>query len=256
LEYFDHAGDSIVTVTAEPGTDIFVNLWKPFLGDFKKHLDEKGWLGITNIAMDERDPESMDAAVRLLEECAPSMGFAIADNHQSYKKYNMMRDVCVSQAQTTDHEDIIQRRANGFNTTFYVCCGPLFPNTFTYSAPYEAELLGWYGIALDYDGMLRWAYNSWPADPESDSRYGEEWPSGDTYLVYPYARPSVRFERLIDGIENAEKIRILRNEGVDMTQLDSIIADIRNANVNDNTLPWRETTRRARQALDAASRSK
>ncbi|MDE6085054.1 MAG: hypothetical protein K2G40_01455, partial [Muribaculaceae bacterium] len=160
LEYYDQASDSVVTVTAEPGTEIFVNMWKPFLADFKKHLDEKGWLPITNIAMDERDPESMDAAARLLEECAPEMGFAIADNHQSYKKYTMMRDVCVSQAQTTDHEDIVDRRSHGFNTTFYVCCGPLFPNTFTYSDPYEAELLGWYGIALDYDGMLRWAYNS------------------------------------------------------------------------------------------------
>ncbi len=255
LEYFDQKADSVVTVTAEPGSEIFVEMWKPFLADFKSHLDQKGWLGITNIAMDEREPEAMDAAVKLLEECAPEMGFAIADNHQSYKKYNMMRDVCVSQGggQTVDHEDIVARRENGFNTTFYVCCGPMFPNTFTFSEPFEAELLGWYCAAMDYDGMLRWSYNSWPADPQTDSRYGE-WSSGDTFLVYPYGRPSVRFERLIDGIENAEKIRILRGEGVDLSEVDALLETIRTTDVNDPNLPWRETYTQARQALDDASR--
>ncbi|MDE6086256.1 MAG: DUF4091 domain-containing protein, partial [Muribaculaceae bacterium] len=110
-----------------------------------------------------------------------------------------------------------------------------------------------YGLANDYDGMLRWAYNSWPADPQSDSRYGE-WSSGDTYLVYPYARPSVRFERLIDGIENAEKIRILRSEGVEMPDVDLMLESIRQNNVNDPSLSWRETMAKGRQALDAASR--
>lgn len=253
LEYFDQKGDSIVTVKAEPGTEVFVEMWKPFLADFKSHLDQKGWLPITNIAMDERSPVAMDAAAKLLEECAPEMGFAIADNHQSYKKYTMMRDVCVSQGQAADHDDIVDRRNNGFNTTFYVCCGPLYPNTFTYSEPFEAELLGWYGIALDYDGMLRWAYNSWPEDPQTDSRYGT-WSSGDTYLVYPYARPSVRFERMIDGIENAEKIRILRNEGVDMTPVEEVLETIRTTNVNDPSQPWREITSNARKALDEVSR--
>lgn len=36
------------------------------------------------------------------------------------------------------------------------------------------------------------------------------WPSGDCFLVYPGDRSSVRFERLRDGIESFEKIRLLR----------------------------------------------
>lgn len=36
------------------------------------------------------------------------------------------------------------------------------------------------------------------------------WPAGDTYIVYPDARGSIRFERLVEGIQDAEKIRILR----------------------------------------------
>ncbi|MDE6542988.1 MAG: DUF4091 domain-containing protein [Muribaculaceae bacterium] len=253
LEYFDEAKGEKVTVVAEPGTEIFGEIWEPFLLDFKKHLGEKGWLEITNIAMDERSPEAMDAAVKVLEKCAPEMGFALADNHKSYKKYTMMRDVCVAQRQPAEHSDIESRRDQGYKTTFYVCCGPLYPNTFTYSEPFEAELLGWYGLAWDYDGMLRWAYNSWPADPQSDSRYGN-WSSGDTYLVYPYNRSSMRFERLIDGIETAEKVRALRAAGVDVSGVDAVLEEIRNSDVNDPQQPWQAITKKARKALDEASR--
>lgn len=254
LEYFDEAKGETVTVVAEPGKPVFEEIWTPFLSDFKQHLADKGWLRITNIAMDERSPEAMDAAVRVLEKCAPEMGFALADNHSSYKKYTMMRDVCVAQGQPAEHADILARRNQGYNTTFYVCCGPLYPNTFTYSQPFEAELLGLYGLAWDYDGMLRWAYNSWPADPQTDSRYGN-WSSGDTYLVYPYNRSSVRFERLIDGIEDAEKVRALRASGADVSGIEAVIEEIRTTDINNPSLPWREITAKARKAIDQASRA-
>lgn len=255
LEYYDEAKGATITVVANPGTEVFTTMWRPFLMDFKAHLAAKGWLSKTNIAMDERSPEAMDAAVELLAECAPEMGFAIADMHQSYKRYLNMRDVCVAQEQPADHADILSRRAEGFNTTFYICCNPAFPNTFTASEPFEAELLGWYGLACDYDGMLRWAYNSWPADPATDSRYGN-WTSGDTFLIYPYARSSVRFERLIDGIEVAEKVRTLRTMGIDTSEVEAALEAIRTLDINDPTQPWRDILTNAREALNRASRSK
>jgi hypothetical protein len=48
-------------------------------------------------------------------------------------------------------------------------------------------------------------------DPLLDSRF-RAWPAGDTYQVYPDNRSSIRFETLREGIEDAEKIRILREE--------------------------------------------
>jgi hypothetical protein len=44
-----------------------------------------------------------------------------------------------------------------------------------------------------------------------DSRF-KKWPAGDTSIVYPDNRSSIRFERLLEGIQDAEKIRILREE--------------------------------------------
>lgn len=254
LEYMDETKGEIVTVKAEPGTPIFPEIWAPFLKDFKKHLENKGWLSFTNIAMDERSPEAMKAAADVLMDNAPEMGFALADNHASYKKFTMMRDVCVAMRQSVvSQEDIDQRREKGFYTTFYICCTPSFPNTFSLSDPYEAEMMGWYNVAYDYDGMLRWAYNSWAEDPQYDSRYGG-WTSGDTYFVYPYNRSSIRFEKLIDGIEVAEKVRQLRREGVDTAPVEKVLEKIRSVNVTDYTQPWHEIIVEARMALDEVSR--
>lgn len=36
--------------------------------------------------------------------------------------------------------------------------------------------------------------------------------AGDTYMIYPEARTCIRFERLIEGIQAYEKIRILKEE--------------------------------------------
>jgi hypothetical protein len=140
------------------------------------------------------------------------------------------------------HDEILARRAKGDVSTFYVCCSTLFPNVFTNSQPYEAELLCLYALAHDYDGMLRWAYNSWPARPEYDSRF-RRWASGDTYIVYPDARSSVRFERTIDGVELYEKVNTLRKKyaanGEALAPIEAKLAEVRALNLNDASYDWR-----------------
>ncbi|HCC71178.1 MAG TPA: hypothetical protein DEQ09_08520, partial [Bacteroidales bacterium] len=71
-----------------------------------------------------------------------------------------------------------------------------------------------------------WAYNSWPEKPVYDSRF-ISWPSGDTYFVYPGARSSIRFEKLIEGIQDYEKIRILRYELSQNPSMQAAEAEIR-----------------------------
>ena len=45
----------------------------------------------------------------------------------------------------------------------------------------------------------------------ADTRF-RAWPAGDTYQVYPGALSSIRFEKMIEGIQDYEKIAILRRE--------------------------------------------
>ena len=230
-------------ISTTPQEDKYEKVWGPFLTDFSAHLREKGWLHMTNMAIDERKPEDMDVAAAMIAKYAPELGFAMADNHDSYKRYANMRDVCVGQKHSVmAMDEIASRRANGDISTFYVCCSTLFPNAFTNSQPYESALLCLYAVAHDYDGMLRWAYNSWPARPEYDSRF-RYWASGDTFIVYPGARSSVRFERLIDGVELYEKIHTLRAKYADkpevLVPLEAELAKMRALNLNDASYEWR-----------------
>lgn len=212
LYYFDEKTGEEVKIIAEPGTEGYADLWIPFLRDFITHLEQKGWKEITRIAMDERAPAEMQAMLKLLNETAPGLGVALADNHKSYKLYpDQLVDLCVAHGAVVEPDDRKYRESKGYVTTWYVCCADVFPNVFTFSPPAEAAFIGWYTVAAGFDGFLRWAYNSWVKEPLLDSRF-RTWPAGDTYIVYPDARSSIRFERLMEGIQDAEKIRILREE--------------------------------------------
>lgn len=211
MHYNDMEKGEFVTVELKAQSKEYEALWSVFLQDFTRHLDEKGWLGITNIAMDERGPEDMKAALSVLDRFAPELGVSLADNHKSYQQYPWIKDICVGAGARPTKEEIAVRREKGLNTTYYVCCSDKFPNTFTFSASAEAVYAAWHAAALDLDGFLRWSYNSWVENPLTDSRF-RTWPAGDTYIVYPDARSSIRFERLIEGIQDIEKIRVLRKK--------------------------------------------
>ena len=74
-----------------------------------------------------------------------------------------------------------------------------------------------YASAKGFDGYLRWAYNSWTENPLPDTRF-HTWAAGDCYLVYPGGRSSIRMERLVEGIQMFEKIRILREQYKDQPE--------------------------------------
>ena len=250
LHYRDAATGQYVDVKADPGTPAFREMWGPFLHAFTAHLRGKEWLEITNIAMDERSPEVMAEATALLREVAPELGIALADNHKSFKQYPYIRDMCAGIFGPIDPADIADRRARGLTTTYYVCCSSGFPNSYTSSAPAEAVYLSWYAAAGDYDGFLRWAYNSWPEDPIRDSRFGT-WTAGDTYIVYPEGRSSIRFERLVEGIQDWEKIRQLKAEaagdGERLQRIETLLEPFRSPIAFEG---WEQALREARAALD------
>ena len=183
-------------------------VWETFLRDFVAHLKQKGWLGRTAIAMDEWPMDSMKPAIAFIRKTAPELKIALAGSNEPRLKDDI-DDWCVFIAPPLDPAIARERAAKGRTTTFYVCCGPGKPNTFTFSPPAEAAWLGWYAAAKGYSGLLRWAYDSFVQDPLYDTSF-VTWPAGDCFLVYPGARSSIRFERLKEGIQDFEKVRILR----------------------------------------------
>ncbi|MBZ4189431.1 DUF4091 domain-containing protein [Niabella beijingensis] len=252
IHYKDAATGKFVDVVAKPGTPAFTEMWEPFLKDFVRHLREKGWLEITNIALDERNKEEMGLAFALIEKASPALSVSYADNQKTYQRYPNSRDVSTAVQHPIDTKDLKDRTARGLNTTFYVYCGNNFPNQFTFSDPAESAYMGWYAMAAGYNGVLRWAFNSWVEQPLVDSRF-RTWPAGDTYIVYPQARSSIRYERLLEGIQDYEKVRIVKKlleQNQDNTRLNALNAAIEKLNNNKRHDGWNNDLNAAKELLN------
>lgn len=200
--------------TAKPGTPEFADYWGDFLVDFAAHLKAKGWFEHTYIAMDERPPKDVKAIADFIQKCAPGMKISLAGNRKPSEFVGITIDnYCQYVGHMTDDflAEVRDRQAKGYITTYYVCCGPEFPNSFLTSWPEESFWLGAYPAMAGLDGFLRWAWNSWGEDPMNDGSY-RDWRAGDVYLAYPDGSPSWRFVEIRNGIATAEKVRILEKD--------------------------------------------
>jgi len=256
VAHIDGQTGDIVRPVIAPGTPEHEAYWGPFLQDFQRHLKRKGWLDDTYIAMDERSPEETRGTADCVKKFAPRLKIAMAGNHPpshfkgidfaNYSQYIKHIDAPFLQ-------EVAERRAQGKITTFYVCCAPRRPNTFTFSPVDEPVWVGLYAAANGLDGLLRWSFVNWPRDPLFDSSFGP-FPAGDTFLIYPGPRSSVRWEMLRDGIEEAEKIHALRAEGDLPPDLRDALTEFdfnRAEKMDDKALS--ATVQRVRKAIEAAT---
>ncbi len=206
----------VQSLKALPGTPEFEEYWGDFLVDFAKHLKAKGWFADAYIAMDERAPDDVAKIAAFIQKKAPGMKIAMAGNRKPSDFKGIAIDnysQVLSDVTPEFLNELNDRRAKGWKTTFYVCCSPMRPNTFMQSPDGEGYWIGAYPALSGFDGFLRWAANSWPRDPYENAAYGT-WTAGDTFLVYPNGEPSARFLALRAGIIASEKLRILRAQGL------------------------------------------
>jgi hypothetical protein len=210
FQYFDQASNQFKFFNGRPGDAAYEEFWMRMLQSFAQHLKEKGWFNITHIAMDERPLKDMLATIKVVYKADPDFKLSLAGTYHK-ELLEDLDDYCITLAEKFTPEEIAKRRAEGKVTTYYTCCSEPRPNTFTFSPLAESEWLGWWASKINVDGYLRWALNSWVKDPLLDTRF-ISWAAGDCYLLYPGGRTSARFERLIEGIQAYEKIRILRTE--------------------------------------------
>ena len=210
FQYFDQASNSFKYLDAKPGEAAYDEFWGNMLTSFAKHLKEKGWFDITHISMDERPMKDMLATLKVIRKADKDFKVSLAGTYHD-ELVKELHDYCIAIGEKFPAEVIKSRKEAGQVTTYYTCCTEPRPNTFTFSAPAEAEWLGWFAAKENLDGYLRWALNSWVKNPLQDSRF-TAWAAGDTYMIYPGARSSIRLERLTEGIQFFEKVRILKEE--------------------------------------------
>lgn len=262
--YFDEATGTTKTISLDPKSPDYDATWKAFLTNFREHQKARGLLEKTCIALDERPDALVNAARGVVEKYAPELKIVSAVDRPT-KMAHFVHDIsAVFQHSDGLTELANSRREQNRKTTCYVCTNPAKPNTFPHSSAAEPHWLLLYTAANRFDGFLRWAYNSWVDNPFADCRWPKrQWPAGDCFLVYPGNRTTLRFETLRDGIEDFEKIRILREATAKPDAADALknaVANLEKYLAETFTLKngfgnaHAEQVRRARELIDAASK--
>ena len=196
------------------GTKEYNALWNNFLTDFKKHLLEKGWFEKTVLYMDEVPKEEMEAVIGLIRFNDKDWKIGLAYGHAPGDNIiASLYDVSGYYENETD----VQTYADQL-TTFYTSCSLPRPNNYVAADgnPADMAAMPWYAMFRDHDGYLRWAFDNWRSHNPLDLQEGS-FTAGDFSFVYRSSNdkdmtviPSVRSELLRDGIEDYEKVRVLR----------------------------------------------
>ncbi|MHB9038517.1 MAG: DUF4091 domain-containing protein [Armatimonadota bacterium] len=246
------SGESLITyVDSETGEEKelrtsvgdadYANAWGAFFEAFRKHLIGRGWMRKTYLGFDEKSRDVMGKLIDFLGEYAPGFKIALAANTRS-NLFDELDDLSLSTP--FDERGIAEMAPAGrsalgvvemldpYNTcsitkdcpektltTYYVCCEPEHPNTFVHSPLIESRVLGFLAAQGGYDGFLRWSYSDWPANPYEHPEWGE-WPTGDTFLVYPGENgpiSSLRWEQLREGIQDYE-LAMLASENMQSSE--------------------------------------
>ena len=171
--------------------------------------------------MDERPIESMQAVIALLKSIDPNWKIALATDKFHPEIQKDIFDLSIASYLKIEDSVLQERKAASKPTTFYTACNENHPGPYTFSPPAENAWLAWHAAYKGYTGYLFWAFNTWPANPLQDARYGH-YPSGTCFEFYPGPRTSIRFEKLIEGIQDFEKISILKKSFIKERRLDNL----------------------------------
>lgn len=212
FRYYDEAQGKEVDLKTTTSSAEYKALWTAFLKSFAAHLKQQGWYDKTCIAMDERGLNNMLDAYRVAQEAVPGIKMALAGTHHK-ELVDKLYDYCIGFGEHFTDDELAARKARGWKSTTYTCCSNTEPNLFSNSLPAEAAYLPVFCVANKFEGYLHWSWMNWADNPLTDTRFRLFAP-GDTYLIYPGPRSSVRYERFIEGVAMAEKVRILREEYV------------------------------------------
>lgn len=210
FRYFDKAAGEYRYLKTTTSSREYKQLWTAFLKGLADHTRAKGWFDKTMIVMDERGLPDMLNAYAVAKEAVPDFKMSLAGNYHR-ELVDSLDSYTVIKGDWFPADVLGRRRDRGFISLLYTCCATPTPNIFSNNAPADGAYLPVYATATGFDGYLHWSFTNWTDHPLTDTRFRMFAP-GDTYVVYPDGRSSLRYERMLEGIQMSEKIRLLRAE--------------------------------------------
>lgn len=230
ITYEDTRTGTMVTRKIRGNGRFWEQAWGAFLTSFSRHLEQRGWLNRTWLAFDERPRAMVARVMELVRKNAPwFQGRMQMAGKADLNDVAEDLSLGLSSLHSVSHAWIDRRRRAGKTTTFYTWAGDTHPNTLSFSPAIESRLMGWVVASRHLDGYLHWAYDDWPKDVFTHPVYA--YSQGDEYFVYPGQTgplPSIRWELLKAGMQDAELVYLLRRQCPKTphleNELDSVVA--------------------------------
>ena len=155
------------------------------------------------------DSEGYREIVDRIKKIAPQFRFSAAINTTAHiRDFHDNTDVfsIILPSVGAEWEKLNEYRTMYNKTvTWYVCCGPGYPNMFISSHLLETRVLGLLTGYLKLDGFLRWDYTVWNNDPRGKLSW-QTFHAGDANFVYPGndGKPllSLRYKQILRGVED------------------------------------------------------
>ena len=212
---------------------------RPMLVALRRHLQEKGWMGIYyQHILDEVGEKEMPVYQKyaaIVHESMPGIRTMDAvDARRDLNIYEKSCDVWVPVLASFDElvPRLHQHVQNGGEVWFYTCLFPSgeYANRFIDYALIKSRLLQWFNFRYDLTGFLHWGGNYWSPQPVLDTQplLGESWetsiiPPGDAFIVYPDKEhksilSSIRLEAMRESIEDYELLRVLEKQDANAAQ--------------------------------------
>lgn len=220
ITYFDEITNQVVCERPATGSDRWNELWSTFLRDYVNHMDEKGWFDIAYMSMDERPLSEVIPVLDLVESVKNKDGKSLKTslavyNFETEGIFDRIDDLSLSisiGSYDRAKEITNQRAQQGLITTIYTCGAQ---NSAMLNNPGESTASIYESYKDGTDGLLRWAFDSFNAEPLITSEHNL-FAAGDLYLIYPdlrdgnyKAQSTPRFEKLVEGVRDIEKLRYL-----------------------------------------------
>ncbi|MCU4175116.1 glycoside hydrolase domain-containing protein [Carboxylicivirga sp. N1Y90] len=248
LNYYSELTTAIESINLD--TSKLTDGWlHAFMKDFAGYLKQKAWFDKTSLVIEDTRNEHLNLIVAANTETEANFSLNLAAYKYHPEALDYVNHIAMSPQYILVDDIIKERRSVNKKTSLVITCENERPNLFTFSEPAEASWLAWYAALHGLDGLYYESFNVWEEEPYIDSRTDSK-PAGADYLIYPGAKSSIRFERLIEGIQDYEKIRLL-SKGFNPDQkgeLNDVLSRFSLSGIN--TEPAHVTVDRARLVLE------
>ncbi len=220
-KYYDEATGKEGRFYCYWDSPLYVEMFPQFLRAVKANVEAEGFTDRFRFCLhiDEQPEESMWQWVNTIKETTGDFFLLDAatnnNNISNAALYDNFWYVEIVLQESWEGEfnlvkDIEHRTNLGLKTTVYTCVGN-FPNSFSRSNPAESAWISWYCLKIGASGFARWNYFYFSEDSlfSTDHMYFD---SGDCNFVYLGAKSSVRYEKLAEGVMDANKALFLMDK--------------------------------------------